>query len=194
MKRKRPQHAPTAWQSSAQWRLIGSAAISEWNAERSNLPKCNAARKRDREPCQLIAMENGKCFIHGGRTPRGDEWHRTQWPDGKSPDAEKRFRKKLAEQERAARKRSIRLAAMSPDERERHKAWHAARKPGSAAARQRKRDERKQAAEVRAMTERPRPAPSAESAELADQIAALRVELDSRRDDEQKPKPIGAFA
>ncbi|MER8374416.1 hypothetical protein [Mesorhizobium sp. M1406] len=192
MKRKRPQHAPTAWQTSAQWRMIGSAAIREWNAKRFNLPKCNAARKSDREPCRHIAMENGKCFIHGGRTPRGEEWHRTQWPDGKSPDAEKKLRKKLAERERAARKRSTRLAAMSPEERDQHDAWHAARTPGSAAARQRKRDERKQAAEIRAMLERPQPAPSAETAELAKQIAALRAELEARRVDPQKP--TGAFA
>ncbi|MER9654401.1 hypothetical protein NKJ26_12910 [Mesorhizobium sp. M0152] len=137
-------------------------------------------------------MENGKCFIHGGRTPRGEEWHRTQWPDGKSPDAERKLRKKLAERERAARKRSTRLAAMSPEELERHRAWHAARTPGSAAVRQRKRDERKQAAEIRAMLERPQPAPTGEGAELEEQIAALRAELEALGVDQQKS--IGAFA
>ncbi|MER8536059.1 hypothetical protein NKH61_24535 [Mesorhizobium sp. M1005] len=137
-------------------------------------------------------MENGKCFIHGGRTPRGEHWHRTQWPDGKSPDAEKKLRRKLAEGARAAKKRDARLAAMSPEERKRHEAWQDARKPGSAAARQRTRSERMQAAEVRAMLSAPRAAPTGEASELEGQIAALRAELEARRLDQQKP--TGAFA
>ncbi|RWL42246.1 MAG: hypothetical protein EOR60_26070 [Mesorhizobium sp.] len=192
MKRKRPQRAPSAWQSSAQWQAIGSAAIRAWNRKRPNLPKCSAARKRDGEPCQQIAMANGKCFIHGGRTPRGNEWHRTQWPDGKSPDAEKKLQRKLVERERYAKKRAARLAAMSTAERERHEAWHAARKPGSAAAREQARAERKQNAELREMIAAPRPAPTGEAAALESQIATLRAELDERRRDDQKP--IGAFA
>lgn len=192
MKRKRPQKARTRWQSSAQWRAIGSAAIRAWNRKRSNLPKCNAVRKRDGEPCQQIAMANGKCFIHGGRTPRGNEWHRTQWPDGKSPDAEKKLQRKLAERERYAKNRAARLAAMSPEERQRHDAWHAARKPGNAAARKQARAERKQNAEIREIMTAPRPAPTGEAAALESQIAALRAELDECRRDDQKP--IGAFA
>ncbi|WP_292295920.1 hypothetical protein [Mesorhizobium sp.] len=192
MKLRRPHRPPTRWQSSAQWRAIGSAAIRAWNRKRSNLPKCNAARKRDGEPCQQIAMANGKCFIHGGRTPRGREWHRTQWPDGKSPDAEKKLQRKFAERERYAKERAARLASMSPAERERHEAWHAARKHGSAAAREQARAERKQNAEIREMMTAPRPAPTGEAAEIESQIAALQAELDARRQDEQKP--IGAFA
>ncbi|WP_206520520.1 hypothetical protein, partial [Mesorhizobium sp. M1A.T.Ca.IN.004.03.1.1] len=190
--RKRSRNAPSAWQSSAQWRAIGSAAIRAWNRTRSNLPKCNAARKRDGEPCQQIAMANGKCFIHGGRTPRGSEWHRTQWPDGKSPEAEKKLQRKLAERERYVKKRAACLAAMSPAERERHAAWHAARKPGSAAAREQARAERKQNAEFREMMAAARPAPNGEAAALENQIATLRAELEARRRDDQKP--IGAFA
>lgn len=192
MKKKRPQKAPTRWQLSAQWRAIASEAIRTWNHKRSNIPKCSAARKRDGEPCQQIAMANGKCFIHGGRTPRGSEWHRTQWPDGKSPDAEKKLQRKLAERERYARKRAARLATMSPAERERHEAWHAARKPGSAAARERARAERKQNAEIREMIAAPQPAPKGVAAEIECQIAALRAELQQRRKDDDKP--IGAFA
>lgn len=192
MKRKRPQKAPTRWQLSAQWRAIASDAIRTWNRKRSNIPKCSAARKRDGERCQQIAMANGKCFIHGGRTPRGSEWHRTQWPDGKSPDAEKKLQRKLAERERYAKKRAARMAVMSPAERERHAAWHAARKPGSAQAREQVRAERKQNSEIREIMTAPRPAPTGEAAELESQIAVLRAELDARRRDDQKP--IGAFA
>lgn len=193
MKLIRPHRPPTRWQSSAQWRAIGSAAIRAWNRKRSNLPKCNAARKRDGEPCQQIAMANGKCFIHGGRTPRGSEWHRTQWPDGKSPDAEKKLQRKFAERERYAKKRAARLAAMSPEERQRHDAWHAVRKPGGAAARERARAERKQNAELREMmARREGRRQTGEVAALESQIAELRAELDERRRDDQKP--IGAFA
>jgi hypothetical protein len=137
-------------------------------------------------------MENGRCYLHGGRSPKGDAWGLPVWPNSSAPDAEKKLQRKLADRQRAAKKRTARLAAMSLDERRRHEAWHAARKPGSAAARERARLERKQAAEVRALASAPRPAPTGESAELDRQIAALRAELDARRADEQEP--TGAFA
>lgn len=35
--------------------------------------KCGAKRKRDGKPCTNNAMENGKCRLHGGLTPRGKD-------------------------------------------------------------------------------------------------------------------------
>jgi hypothetical protein len=137
-------------------------------------------------------MENGRCYLHGGRSPKGDAWGLPVWPNSSAPDAEEKLQRKLADRQRAAKKRTARLAAMSPDERRRHEAWHAARKPGSAAARERARLERKQAAEARALASAPRPAPTDESAELDRQIAALKAELDARRAEGQEP--MGAFA
>ncbi len=34
-------------------------------------PRCNAISKRTRKPCGAAAMQNGKCYHHGGSTPRG---------------------------------------------------------------------------------------------------------------------------
>src|SRR4051794_14905627 len=44
-------------------------------------PRCGEKRKRDGEPCQKPAMKNGRCAIHGGKTPRGRQYHVIQWPD-----------------------------------------------------------------------------------------------------------------
>ncbi|WP_417433398.1 hypothetical protein [Hoeflea sp.] len=164
------------WRSSEQWRLISSAAISAWNAKRKHMPKCGARRKCDGQPCQQLAMRNGKCFLHGGRTPAGSEWHRPRWPDKGAPDAEKKFRRKMRDLERAAKKRSERLARMTPQERERHEQWHAARRPGAAADRERRRQERKQNAEFRATIAKPDRPPSEESAAVREKIDALEVE------------------
>jgi len=38
----------------------------------SNLPKCGAAPKKNSariHPCKHIALENGRCYYHGGRRP-----------------------------------------------------------------------------------------------------------------------------
>ncbi|ESY92700.1 hypothetical protein X738_26740 [Mesorhizobium sp. LNHC209A00] len=137
-------------------------------------------------------MANGRCAWHGGRSPKGDAWGLPVWPNPDSPDVEKKLQRKLAERERAAKKRAVRLATMSTDQRKRHDAWHAARKPGSAAAREQARSDRRQATELRAMRAKPQPPPTREAADLESQIAALRAELEQRQPD--NPKPIGAFS
>lgn len=42
-----------------------------------NLPKCNGISKRSKKPCQAIAMKNGKCYMHGGKStgPKDREAH-----------------------------------------------------------------------------------------------------------------------
>lgn len=170
---------PSAWQQSAQWREISRAAISRWNARRPFLPKCGARRKRDGEPCQNLASANGKCRVHGGATPKADEWHRTQWPNGKAPDAERKLLAKLKRSERDQRRRDRRLAKMSPEEREAYDRWQRSHKPGSAAERARKRADRRAAADLRASTE------SAEARPVSPEVAALQAErmrLEAARD------------
>ncbi|MCO5089876.1 hypothetical protein [Bosea sp. (in: a-proteobacteria)] len=58
-----------------------------------------------------------------------------QFPKRDTPTAFRRLQRKLHALERAARAREARIAAMSPAEYARYKAWHAARQPGSAAKR-----------------------------------------------------------
>jgi hypothetical protein len=51
-------------------------------------PRCGARRKRDGNPCQQPAMQNGRCRVHGGlstgpRTPEGlARSRRSNWKHG----------------------------------------------------------------------------------------------------------------
>lgn len=173
---------PSAWSSSAQFRAIGSAAIRAWNAQRPNNPKCGAIARSTGEPCKQLAKENGRCYFHGGRTPKGNNWHKTRWPDPGAPDAELKLQRKLKQQERAARQKEARLAAMSPEERERHEIWQRQRPPGSAASRMRKARERSQAAEARQLLEQASVGPQDPQHDLlSEQIRQLEAELESLR-------------
>ena len=140
MNRSRPTTGKPGWSQSAQFRAIGRAAIREWNAKRDRLPRCGATRKSDGEPCQQWPMENGRCYLHGGRTPRGDCWHRLQ----AAADARKNTRK-LKRQQWVIDDRAERVAAMSPAEREKHKDWQRTHRPGSASGRAAERERRRQA-------------------------------------------------
>lgn len=194
---------PNAWQQSAQWREISRAAISRWNARRPFLPKCGARRKRDGEPCQNLASANGKCRVHGGATPRGDQWHKRQWPKGHAPDAEKKLAAKLKRIESDRRRLERRLAKMSPGERRQYDEWLNARQPGPAAERERRRADRKHAADFRKILDRVEPRPiSPELAALKEQAAALEAQRDrllreieaDRLRREIEEKPTGVFA
>jgi hypothetical protein len=122
-------------------------AIMRWHRKvRPTRPLCGAKRKHDGEPCQQIAMENGRCHYHGGRTGSGKDWHKTKWPKGTAPDAGKKLARKLRDQAKAAKARDKRLAAMTPEKRHLYEAWQRSHRPGPAAARAAKRAERKQAA------------------------------------------------
>ncbi|MBY2969516.1 hypothetical protein [Rhizobium leguminosarum] len=102
-------------------------------------------------------MANGRCAYHGGKTGRGAAWHKHGWPNGDAPDAEQKLARKLRDKARAAKKRAARLAAMTPEQRERHDAWQRTHPPGAAAARASDRTRRKHAVEMRALIDQPAP-------------------------------------
>lgn len=102
-------------------------------------------------------MANGRCHYHGGRTPKADAWHKPRWPNGNAPDVEKKLHRKLRDLDRIARQRTKRLAAMTPDQRERYDEWSRSHKPGSPARRAERRRSLKQTAESLALLERPTP-------------------------------------
>ncbi|GGE19945.1 hypothetical protein GCM10011390_44000 [Aureimonas endophytica] len=95
------------------------------------------------------AMPNGRCYLHGGRTPKADDWHRPVWPKG-HPRAVEKMNAKLRDIERARKKREARLADLSPEERQAHREWQMAHKPGKAVDRKRARGMRKANAAARA--------------------------------------------
>ncbi|RTL86949.1 MAG: hypothetical protein EKK29_08355 [Hyphomicrobiales bacterium] len=107
-------------------------------------------------------MENGRCYRHGGRTPKGDAWHKATLPI-----ESERFHGKVADLQRRKAKQDRRREAMMPEERERHREWHKARTPGPKTARQAAREERRRAKEARDLLAQPRPEPPPDREEHA---------------------------
>ncbi|MBY5831909.1 hypothetical protein HFN47_22540 [Rhizobium leguminosarum] len=164
----------TAWQKSDRFRAIGSAAIKAFQAMRPTLPKCTATAKVSGERCGNLAMANGKCWCHGGRTPSGDDWHRPIWPsDG--PGGERKLNRKLAAIQRNAKRRERKLAKATAEEQQKYEDWQKTHQPGSKAERVRKRKERQDAAAFKTSIETPRKCTSnPELEELETSLAAAR--------------------
>ena len=177
---------------SPEFRAIANAALARFNARRAYLPKCGATRKSDGGSCQNLPLGNGRCRLHGGKTPSGKEWHRPQWPNGKRPDAAVKLQAKIQKLEREARKRAARLATMTDEERDRYERWHKDRPLGSPESRKAARAERERATEAAALFAA---APSdaapddPEYRALTEEIAALKAQL--ARLDEQAAQPAG---
>lgn len=182
---------PNSWQRSTQWRMISREAIKEWNAKRGSLPKCGARRKRDGEPCQQLAGENGRCYFHGGRTGKGAKYHMHILPSGDAPDFEAKLYRKLRQIERDKKAQAKRRAKMSLEQLEAHQKWHEAHKPGSAAARARDRQDLQYVREIQARLDKLDDHPiTPELAELQRQAAALEEARDHFRqlaEEQQKP-------
>lgn len=166
---------------SAEFRAKASKAISDWNKRRITLPKCGAKTKTTGEPCKRLAMANGRCFLHGGRTPRGDKWHTTLWPNGSSPMAETKLNRKLKSQQQRVRKRGARIEAMSSEQRAQHERWHASHKPGGAAKRAQIRRQRDARVGIEELMSRPE-TPSIETARIQNEIDRLEA-LRGRKDE-----------
>lgn len=156
----------------AAWREIGRAAITEFNQHgRAERPRCGAKAKHTGMPCQNLGLENGRCHLHGGRTPKGDQWHRLQLPQGPGGSLEK-LNRKLRDAARHEKRRAARVAAMNPKERAAYDAWHRAHKPGSISERDMARRDREAARGMLApRVERP---PSPAEVALAAEIALLK--------------------
>ena len=118
------------WRKSAEFREIARQAARRANAARQHAPKCGARRKSDGGSCQLPALANGRCYIHGGRTPKGKGWHKPQLPARDGPEAIKKLDTKLRDLERRRKAREARIAAMTPEQRARYDAWQRSHQPG----------------------------------------------------------------
>lgn len=161
-----------AWIKSPQAAEQRRTASRLARAARAAGPKCGAAKKNgNRQPCRNLALENGRCRLHGGATPKGAKWHRVQMPGRGAPIG--KLEKKLREIERRRQKQAARVAAMTPEQKQRYDAWHRAHRPGTAAQREARRRDR----EARAMfsTEHPQQPPDPEAEKLAVAIAELRA-------------------
>ena len=149
-----PARSLSAWQKSERFRQIGSSAMKAFHAIRHTLPKCTAISKSTGDQCGNLAMANGKCWCHGGRTPAGDGWHRPVWPND-GPAGERKLNRKLATFQRAAEQRERKLAGATEDERHNYEAWKKTHEPGKQANRAMKRKQRQDAASFRSVVEAP---------------------------------------
>ena len=170
MNRGRLTQGPSSWSRSAQFRSIGRAAITSWNTKRTDVPRCGAARKSDRGPCRQWPMTNGRCYLHGGATPRGAEWHRRQLPK-----ALKKLDGKLRHGDRQARRRASRVAAMTIAEKKSYVEWQRTHAPGPPEPRANARLRRKQDREAAMfLASRRTPQPDQVADVLGTEIAELR--------------------
>ena len=170
----------SAWQQSTDFRMISRAAITKYNQDRHLLPKCGAMAKSTGEPCQNIALDNGRCRYHGGKTPSGDGWHRPVWPNRDAPDAVQKMHAKLRDLDRAARRRAKKLSAMTAEEKARHEAWHRDHPVATTAGRAEQTRLRQDALAARGLLSAPRKDTLAEDPEyqaIVARIAELKAKL-----------------
>jgi hypothetical protein len=121
-------------------------------------------------------MENGRCHLHGGRVPRGDQWHKRQWPTKDGPAVEKRLHAKEKQIARQTKAREKRLEEMTPEERERHEEWQRTHRAGSAAKRHTARVERESTRRVKSLMAVP-DVTTPELEKLGQEIERLKMEL-----------------
>jgi hypothetical protein len=184
------KHSPSAekardvWRKSRCFREVASEGAKKALRLFADAPKCRA-KTRDGGLCQNPGLgAGGRCRLHGGSTPSGDQWHVRQFPK----DA-RRFHGKLVGFQIRDRKREARLAAMTPAEREKFEKRARSLQPGSKAKRAAEREARRQNAEARApFASRREPAPNPEVAVLeAREKELLRlVEELERRERERR--------
>lgn len=168
----------------AAWVVAGTAALRRVQAERHLMPKCGATSKSTGQPCGQFPMENGRCYYHGGRTPKGKDWHKPRWPKNTAPDAEQKMEARLRNLAKQEKRRQKRLAKMTAEERAAYDKWKREHPTGTPQHREAKRIARKQNAEAKAQLSQPaveRPL-SPESAAIARRIAELRAQLAAMRD------------
>jgi len=125
-----------AWFDSPRMRDIRRIAATASIAARAEMSKCGA-RTRSGGRCQKPGMANGRCDRHGGKTPSGAQWHRPVL----SADPVRRARK-LKTLERRRTQLAARVAAMTPEERERYERRRTAARPGTPAQRAQRRQDR----------------------------------------------------
>lgn len=172
-------------------------AITHWNKEvRPFLQLCGAqCRGQLGKFCQRIPVKGReRCELHGGKTPRGKEWHRKQRPDGSRKSDEWRAMNKLRTAEIRRKELIARLAAMNEEEREAYDRYSRAARPGTPAERADRQRNRKLKKEWENVFDEQRPM-SPEARVIQDEIDRLRAILEqARRPDEPEATELPAKA
>lgn len=161
-----------AWAKSTQNVAVLASARGAAAKATALAPKCGARTRGAGTPCQLPVVEGrSRCRRHGGATPRGSDWHRVQWRPGMSTA---QLESKLRSLERRREKRAARIAAMTPEERQRFEARSRAVRPKTAAQRAAAAQNRSARAALQAAQNRP---PEADGNSAA--LRALHIEIDA---------------
>lgn len=157
--------------------------ITHWNKEvRPFLQLCGAqCRGQPGKFCQRIPVKGReRCELHGGKTPRGKEWHRKQRPDGSRKSDEWRAMNKLRTAEIRRKELIARLAAMTEEEREAYDRYSRAARPGTPAEREGRKRARQLKKEWANVFDEQRPM-SPEARAIQDEIDRLRAILEQAR-------------
>lgn len=182
IKRRRGQRKISAWSRGEKRNAqgltlaeIGRAQFLMINSRRRLLKKCSAKAKSTGERCGQLAMENGKCRFHGGKTPRGDDWHVIQPNVSGHKTSMRRFDLKLqkAQKMQAALRRKLRAA--TDQERANYEKWIWAHPPGSEKLRAARRLDRRIKRHEKILPQVVEMLPDDETQALIDRIAELKA-------------------
>jgi hypothetical protein len=165
------------WRRSAEFREIALNQMRKINREKALRPKCKATSKNTGMRCGNVAMENGCCYRHGGKTPKGDEWHRLQWPKRSDPRAMQKANRKLQRVERQRRDNAKREAEMTEAQLIAHRRQIKAKRPSTAASRSRAQAEKEQNAYFAKQFSKAAAPPTPEIVALDKQISELEARL-----------------
>ena len=146
----------TSPEGRAHSRRVGTRSLRAWWAR----ARCGAANRTTGKPCRNVALENGRCRLHGGLSPKGKHWHQTTWAKTYGPASNVKIDRKLKAIDRKAKRRAARLAAMTVEEQAAHEEWQRSHRPG------RTPEQRANARRAREMRDRPEPPEPLKSAEL----------------------------
>ena len=160
---------------SAAFAEMGREAITSFNRRRHLYPKCGALSKSTGLPCGNLAGENGRCYLHGKRTPKGSDWHVRQPPVGKGKNAVRKMEAKILRDQKAAAARRLRLKRATAEEKANYERWLWTHPPGSAKRRAARRLDQRIAAQERILSESSLRVPDEETQALIDRIAELRA-------------------
>lgn len=153
------------------------------------LPKCGAKKRGSEERCQNVGLENGRCRLHGGLTPKGDQWHRIQW--GGVISSPRKLARKMDELRVRRLRLEARLAAMTPEEREAYERISRLRRPGTPEERLRARKSREARHWLQSLSDAERQAHKAhaEADRLQAAIEALEAQAARLMDNAPPPPP-----
>ena len=165
-----------SWLDSSYFHMIRLQGLQKAHLSNFYAEKCGAKCKNSVTPCRKRAMENGRCATHGGKTPKGDQWHVPQY----SKTSVRKVDKKRAELERREMMRQLCLAKMNSEQKARYDAWKKSHPAGGKTAREVHRRDRETANWLTTLRNSPRDLETVELMEIRKRIDELKAKKAQR--------------